>query len=141
VSMEDKYVVSKGSNRRRLRRTTLGWKLLVPWKDGSESWVPLADMKESQPVETTEFAKSKGIENEPAFAWWVPYTLRKRDVILSALNKKVRCVTHMYGIEVPRDVEHARELDKANGNTFWMDALKKETFNVGVAFEICIRDT
>jgi hypothetical protein len=30
VSMEDKYVVSKGSNRRRLRRITVGWKLLAP---------------------------------------------------------------------------------------------------------------
>jgi hypothetical protein len=57
-------------------------------------------------------------------------------VILSAVKKRVRCVTHKYGIKVPRNVEHARELDIASGNTFWMGALKKEMFNVGVAFEI-----
>ena len=40
--------------------------------------------------------------------------------------------THKYGIEIPRDVAHAKELDCINSNTFWMDALKKEMYNVGV---------
>ena len=44
--------------------------------------------------------------------------------------------THKYGIEIPRDVAHAKELDYINSNTFWMDALKKEMYNVGVAFEV-----
>jgi len=35
----------------RPRYTTKGWKLLVSWKDGSTSWVPLKDMKDSFPVE------------------------------------------------------------------------------------------
>ena len=33
-------------------------------------------------------------------------------------------------------MEHAHELDRKNGNTFWIDALKKEMHNVGIAFEI-----
>ena len=45
-------------------------------------------------------------------------------------------MTHKYGIEIPRDVEHAHEIDARNGNTMWRDALKKEMYNVGVAFEI-----
>ena len=51
---------------------------------------------------------------------------------------KARCKkrTHKYGIEIPKSVAHARELDKANGNAMWMDALKKEMYNVGIAFEI-----
>ena len=39
-------------------------------------------------------------------------------------------------MELPHDVNHAWYLDKINGNTFWMDALAKEMYNVGVAFEI-----
>ena len=46
---------------------------------------------------------------------------------------RVRRTTHKYGVELPRDVKHARYLDKVNGNTFWMDALAKEMYNVGVA--------
>lgn len=96
----------------------------------------MKDMKESHPVETAEFAKARGISDEPAFAWWVPYTLRKRDVILSAVKSHVRRTTHKYGVEVPRSVEHASQLDKENNSTLWMDALKKEMFNVGIAFEM-----
>ena len=51
------------------------WDILVHWKDESDSWVKLSDMKESHPVEMAEFAKAKGIQGEPAFCWWVPYTL------------------------------------------------------------------
>jgi len=64
------------------------------------------------------------------------YTLRKRDVILATVKCRVQQTTHKYGVELPRDVDHARELDIKNGNSFWMDALDKEMYNVGVAFEI-----
>mgnify|MGYP000261467214 CR=1 FL=1 len=68
---------------KRLRKTTVGWQLLVKWKDQSESWIPLKDMKESHPVEVAEFATARGIENEPAFAWWVPYTSEKESTCIS----------------------------------------------------------
>ena len=46
----------------------------------------------------------------------------------------MRKKTHKYGIEIPRSLAHAKELDRMNGNTLWMDALKLEMHNVGVAF-------
>ena len=93
-------------------------------------------MKEVHLVETAEYARARGISNKPAFTWWVPYTLRKREVILTAVKNQIRKMTHKYGIEISRDVEHAHEIDARNGNTMWRDALKKEMYNVGVAFEI-----
>ena len=69
-----------------MRKTTCGWKFLVLWKDGYETWVPLRDKKESHPIEVAEYAKSRGIDKETAFAWWLPYTLLKRDIIISAIN-------------------------------------------------------
>ena len=68
VSKADKYVTTK-SGRRRLRKSTAGWKLLVAWKDGTEQWIPLSTIKESNPVDVAEFAKSVGIDDEPAFDW------------------------------------------------------------------------
>jgi hypothetical protein len=44
--------------------------------------------------------------------------------------------THKYGIEVPTSLVRAKELDRINGNTLWMDALKLEMHNVGVVFEV-----
>jgi len=135
VSKADRYVVTRRGNRR-ARKSTVGWKLLVQWKDGTETWIPLKDMKESHPIEVAEFAKARGIDDEPAFSWWVPYTLRKRDVIIGLVKARVRKATHKYGIEIPKDVKDAQRLDKENGNTFWMDALAKEMTNVGIAFEV-----
>ena len=79
----------------------VGWKLLVKWRDQSESWIKLSELKESHPVETAEFAKSRGIDDEPAFAWWVPHTLKKRNAIISAIKVRLRKTTHKYGIEMP----------------------------------------
>ena len=32
----------------------------------------------------------------------------------------------MFSIEIPRNVKHALELDKANGNTLWQDSIALE---------------
>ena len=114
---EDDYVVTKRGNKRPTKITS-GWKLLVKWMDSSETWIPLKVMKESHPVDIAEFAKARGIVDESAFSWWVPYTLRKRDVILAAVKSRVRKATHKYGIELTRHTEHAYRIDSANNNTF-----------------------
>eukprot|EP00978_Attheya_sp_CCMP212_P024525 scaffold77191_cov32-Attheya_sp.AAC.1 len=61
-----------------MRRTTKGLKLLVKWKDGSSDWLLLADLKESDPVQTAEYAVANKLEKEPAFAWWVKETIKRR---------------------------------------------------------------
>ena len=63
--------------------TTKGWYFLVQWCDGQESWVPLKELKESNPVELAEYAHSRGLQNEPAMAWWVPYALKKKNRIIA----------------------------------------------------------
>ena len=64
IPMEDKHITTK-SRQERLRKTTKGWKLLIKWKDKSKAWINLADMKEAHPVETAEYARARGISNEP----------------------------------------------------------------------------
>ena len=135
VPKDEKWVVTS-RGQRRLRRSTAGWKLLVQWKDGTKTWIPLKDMKESNPVKTAKFARARGIDDKAAFAFWVPHTLRKRNVIMSLVKSRARKTTHKHGIELPASVEDAYRLDEKNGNTFWRDAIKKEMHNVGVAFEI-----
>ena len=135
IPKKDKYITT-ARGQRRLWKMTAGWKLLVKWRDQSESWVKLPELKESHPVETAEFAKSIGIDDEPTFAWWVPHTPKKRNAIISAMKMRLRKTTHKYGIKIPTSVDHAMEIDRKNGNTMWKDALALEMFNVEVAFEI-----
>jgi hypothetical protein len=135
ISKTDKHVVTHRGNKR-LRKMTIGWSLLVQWADKSESWIPLKDLKEAHPCETADFAKARGIADEPAFAWWVPYTLRKRDIILSKIRVRIRKTTHKYGIELPTNIRNSLEVNTKNGNIFWRDAFATEMTKVGVAFEV-----
>jgi hypothetical protein len=135
VRKSDKYVVTR-QGQKRPRKTTVGWSLLVKWTDESESWIPLKDMKELHPCKTAEFAKAHGIADKPTFAWWVLYTLRKRDSILSKIKVRIRKTSHKYVIKIPTSVKHSLEVDRKDGNTFWKDALAKEMTEVGVAFEV-----
>ncbi len=43
--------------------------------------------------------------------------------------------THKFGIELPKTIKEALELDKKNGNTFWADAIAKEMKDVCITFK------
>ena len=133
---KDEGFVTNANGKRSRRITTKGWKFLINWKDGTQGWVPLSDIKDSNPIEVAEYVQVKGLEDEPAFAWWVGHVLKKRNRIIASVNAKLRQKTHKYGIELPRSVTHAYELDKQNNDTFWRDAIKKEMKNVLIAFEL-----
>lgn len=118
------------------RITTKGWKFLIEWKDGSSSWIPLKTVKESNPIEAAEYAVSRNLQSFPAFSWWVPHTLRKRDRIIKQVKHRSVKRKIMFGIEVPESVQEANDLDTANGNDLWAKALQKELANVLVAFKL-----
>ena len=79
---------------------------------------------------------ARGIADEAAFTWWVPYTLKKRDVIIGKMQARFRKTTHKYGVELPSSIDNAKQLDRKNNNSLWCDALAKEMHNAGVAFEV-----
>ena len=112
----------------------------MEWTGGTRQWMPLKILKESNPVQVAEYVMARNLSEEAAFAWWVHYVLRKRDVIVSAVKSRVARTTHKYGIELPRPgkdtIENARKLDLKNGNTLYMTALAKEMGNNAIAFEI-----
>ena len=62
--------------------------------------------------------------------------MRKRDVIILAINTHIRKTNHEYVIEIPTSVKYAYKIDKKNGNRFWVEALDKEIHNFGIAFEV-----
>ncbi len=62
-----------------LKRSTMGWQLCCQWRDSSTSWGNLADLKESHPIETAEYAKILGIDHEPAFNWSHNFSCEKAE--------------------------------------------------------------
>jgi hypothetical protein len=117
--------------------TTKGWKFLVAWKDGSTSFVPLREMKNVYPLETADYAVGNNLDKRIAFKWWVPHALRKRNRMISKLKKnktKYWQRSHKYGIELPKSVKEALEIDAKTGTTFWRDAIENEMKIVSQAF-------
>ena len=116
IKKEDAFITSSNGVKRQ-RETTKGWEILVQWKDGSTTWSKLKDMKDSYPVQLTEYAVQNKIDDEPAFAWWVPYTIKKKAIIIKKVKSKYWLRTHKYGIRIPKTVKEAIEIDVKNGNT------------------------
>jgi hypothetical protein len=134
VTIADGYYEVNGQ--RKPKVTTRGWELCVQWKDASTSWVPLKLLKESNPVKVAEYVNANGLTNKPAFAWWVPFTLKQRDQIIKATKKRYLCQFSKFGLELPKMVQRALEIDNKTGTTLWRDAINKEMKTVYPAFEI-----
>ena len=86
ISSAEGYTL-RSNGTRKPKVTTVGWKLLARFKDGSEEWIKLKDFKESTPLEVADYAMANKINDEPAFAWWVPTVMKKRTRIIKAMKK------------------------------------------------------
>ena len=136
LNEEDTYYSTKAGPQP--KRTTRGWRLLVEWNDaGSNSWVPLKDLKNSYRVQVADYAVLNNLtQEEPAFHWCVPlFVLKKREWILKKIKSKYWSTSHKYGLELPKSVAHELDIDKRTGTDFWKTAFEKEIRNVFPAFE------
>jgi len=114
---------------------TKGLSLCIQWKDGSTSWEPLKDMKESFPIQVAEFAVSRGLQQEAAFSWWFKETLARNNRIVKAMKFRYVRKTHKYGIRLPKSVKEAYEFDRESGTDYWHQAIVKEMTNNASAFQ------
>jgi len=135
VTKEDGLITTK-AGRKLPKRTTKGWQFLCQWNDGTTSWHPLKDVKESHLLQVTQYSINNGLAEEPAFAWWVPRTVKERDRIIKAMKKQYFRIHQKYRIEIPKTVQEAQALDTKTGTTFWMDAIRKEMKNCSKAVEM-----
>ncbi len=121
-------------NHQRPKKTTAGWKINVEFTDGSTAWLPLKDVKESNPIELAEYAIINRIDDEPAFKWWVSLVIRKRNRMVNKVKKKYWRTTHKFGIRIPKSISEALRIDQENGDTCWADAIAKEMSKAKVAY-------
>jgi hypothetical protein len=82
-----------------------------------------------------EYTIAHNLQNEPAFSWWVQDTIQIKNCIISAVGTRYAKHTHKFGIQVPKTVDEASEIDCETNTTFWKDAIQKEMHNNAVAFK------
>ena len=85
---QSKNIITTKSGGKRYKQSTKGWEIFLQWKDGSTTWEALKDVKNAYPVQLAEYAHQKQITKEPAFIWWVPHTLKKRERTISKTKSK-----------------------------------------------------
>ena len=104
LTSENAFITSKNGGRRK-RETTKGWEILLQWKDGSTTWEALKDIKECYPLQIGDYAIANGIANKPAFSWWVPHVVKKRNRIIAKVKSKYWLRTHKFGLKIPKTVD------------------------------------
>ena len=58
------------------------------------------------------YVKSLQIDDAPEFKWWVNFTLKKREIIISTVNKCHHKQTQKFGIRIPQNAQEAHIIDK-----------------------------
>ena len=127
--------IEHANGHRKPKKTTHGWEIEVEFRDSTTTWMSLRDVKEANPIELAEYAVGNNIDDEPAFAWWVPYTLKKRERMISKVKTKYWRTTHKYGVRLPKNAAEALEIDKETGTDYWEKAMNKEMKKAKVSYE------
>ena len=97
----------------------------MEWKDGSSSWIPLKNLKASNPVELAKYEAGNRLYVEPAFKWWVRDVLIRRNRIIDKVKAKYWRTAHKFGIRVTKSIDVALAINKGNGNILWYTAVHK----------------
>ena len=97
-----------------------GWVICCKWKDGSTSWEKLSNCKESSPIQVAKYARSQGTDHDPAFNWWVPCLLKRRDRRISMMklcSAQHLNMTHKIGLKLPKTVDETIVIIENNRST------------------------
>ena len=95
----------------------------------------IKDVKESSPIELSDYVVVDQIADDTSFAWWVTYTLNKRNIIISKVKTKYWSKTHKYVVSLTINIIEAMQIDKANLNTYWKDVIDKDIKKAEITYE------
>ena len=102
---------------------------MIKWDTGEVTWEPVSEIRKTDPVTIAKYAREKGLSETPGWKWTRKFTKNPKKFIRISKQMKLSILKgprFRFGIQVPRNIKEAMELDKINGNTAWQDALEKE---------------
>jgi len=102
----------------------------ILWEDGSETWEPLSVIAKSDPITCAEYAIESDILHLRGWRRFRRYLSHEKKAMIRAFCRVVKLQAqnprYQFGVRVPNTYQEAMALDKANGSTFWKDAIQKE---------------
>ena len=104
--------------------------VMIEWETGEITSEPLAIIAKDDPVTCALYARDNNLLEEPGWRQFKRLAKRHKKLLRMVNQAKLKSYRHgpkyKYGYEVPRNYDHAVELDRAAGNTKWQDAVKLE---------------
>ena len=82
-----------------------------------------------------EYAVENLTDGNPEFAWWVPYTPKRRNRIISKVRTKYWRKTHKYGVRLPNNLKESIHIDQENGNTYRNNVIYKEMNKSNISYK------
>jgi hypothetical protein len=110
------------------------YNVLVEWEYGSQTYEPLDIIIRDDTVTLVIYAKKNNLLDKPVWKRLkhvarnlVPNKLDSKSMTFNVCaGKQTKGPVYQFGIQVPRNVKQAYELENRNGNTKWADAMKEE---------------
>ena len=103
---------------------------MIEWENGEITSEPLTIIAADDPVTCAIYAKENGLLDLDGWKQFKGIAKRDKKFLCMVNQAKLRsyCTSphYKYGYKVPRDYNHAVELDKRNGNTKWQDSTALE---------------
>jgi hypothetical protein len=90
------------------------WEINIEWSSGETSWEPVLMIHKDEPLHLAEHTKANDLTCERGLA--------------RACKVQYHKLINMFkfGVEIPRSVKHALELDCINHSSKWQDAMNAE---------------
>ena len=113
---------------RDLNKDDVHVKVKAIWSDGDESWIRLDALRIQDPYPLITYAVKRKITKLPSWEWTKDYLQDEERMagMVHAFKATVHGNKFMFGDKIPKNVKHALELDKANGNNLWKESIEKE---------------
>ena len=106
------------------------WNVKVLWEDNSKTWEPLMIIKKDDPVTVATYAEKNGLLNKEGWKS-LKHIVKNKKVHQQMVNQakfksKHYAPIYQFGVHIPHNPKEAVQLDEANGDRKWHDAMNKE---------------
>lgn len=107
------------------------WNLTVAWENGEQTTEPLLILAVGDdPVSVAIYAGDNDLLETNGWRCFKAIYIRHKAIVRRVALARLRGTRitpkYMYGIEIPRNYEHAMRLDRENGNDRWHDCTQLE---------------
>ena len=106
------------------------YNVMIEWENGEITSEPLSVIAADDPVTCAIYAKENDLLHLDGWKRLKRIANRQKKLLRMVNQAKLRSFRttpkYKFGFEIPRNYQHAMELDKRNGNSKWMDATSTE---------------